>query len=259
MDELDASLLQELLPVSSTNEQKQHPENSSRHELSTNQVNKTTRSVMTQTGGRNEAKPSVPKHMPEYGPHQKFTRRYEESQYPGELGIIKGTKVICSLDLLVQQLEGMCKHPGCIFDTTVDYTLCGTSAMIRWKCPVGHIGRFCTSGEVNNVLSNNLQAAAAVLLSGNNFAKIERFAQFWGLSFISPSTFFRVQKLYCIPAIIDEWWQWMRAELIDEFQNKELVVSGDGQCDSPGFSAKNLCYYLMEIVSEYNYMGGGGA
>lgn len=251
MDELDASLLQELLPVSSTNEQKQHPENSSKHELSTNQVNKTTRSVMTQTGGRNEAKPSVPKHMPEYGPHQKFTRRYEESQYPGELGIIKGTKVVCSLDLLVQQLEGMCKHPGCIFDTTVDYTLCGTSAMIRWKCPVGHIGRFCTSGEVNNVLSNNLQAAAAVLLSGNNFAKIERFAQFWGLSFISPSTFFRVQKLYCIPAIIDEWWQWMRAELIDEFQNKELVVSGDGQCDSPGFSAKNLCYYLMEIVSEY--------
>ena len=43
----------------------------------------------------------------------------------------------------------------------------------------------------------------------------------------------------------------MRAELIDEFQNKELMVSGDGQCDSPGFSAKNLCYYLMEIVSEY--------
>lgn len=250
VDELDASLLQELLPVSSTNEQKQHPENSSRHELPTNQVTKTTRSVMTQTGGRNEAKPSVPKHMPEYGPHQKFTRRYEESQYPGELGIIKGTKVICSLDLLVQQLGGMCKHPGCIFDTTVDYTLCGTSAMIRWKCPAGHIGRFCTSGEVNNVLSNNLQAAAAVLLCGNNFAKIERFAQFWGLSFISPSTFSRVQKLYCIPAI-DEWWQWMRAELIDEFQNKELVVSGDGQCDSPGFSAKNLCYYLMEIVSEY--------
>lgn len=205
MDELDASLLQELLTVSSTNEQKQHPENSLRHELPTNQVTKTTRSVMTQTGGRNEAKPSVPKHIPEYGPHQKFTRRYEESQYPVELGIIKGTKVICSLDLLVQQLGGMCKH---------------------------------------------IPAAAAILLSGYNFAKIERFAQFLGLSFISPSTFFRVQKLYCIPAI-DEWWQWMRAELIDEFQNKELVVSGDGQCDSPGFSAKNLCYYLMEIVSEY--------
>ena len=34
-------------------------------------------------------------------------------------------------------------------------------------------------------------------------------------------------------------------------QNKDLVVSGDGQCDSPGFTAKNLCYYLMEITTTY--------
>lgn len=43
----------------------------------------------------------------------------------------------------------------------------------------------------------------------------------------------------------------MRGELLVEFENEELVVSGDGQCDSPGYSAKNLCYYLMEVVSEY--------
>ena len=42
----------------------------------------------------------------------------------------------------------------------------------------------------------------------------------------------------------------MRGKLVIEFQNEELVVSGDGQCDSPGFSAKNLCYFLMEVVSE---------
>ena len=103
---------------------------------------------------------------------------------------------------------------------------------------------------MNNVLSNNFQAAAALLLSENDFAKVEKFAKFLGLSFISASTFFRVQKLYCIPAF-DEWWQWMRGKLVIEFQNEELVVSGDGQCDSPGFSAKNLCYFLMEVVLEY--------
>ncbi|XP_044170425.1 uncharacterized protein LOC114973185 [Acropora millepora] len=102
----------------------------------------------------------------------------------------------------------------------------------------------------NNVMSNNLQAIAAVLLSGNNFAKVEKFASFMGLSFISPSTFYRVQKLYCLPAI-DEWWEWMRGELLVEFENEELVVCGDGPYDSPGYSAKNLCYYLMEVVSEY--------
>lgn len=26
---------------------------------------------------------------------------------------------------------------------------------------------------------------------------------------------------------------------------------GDGQCDSPGHTAKNLCYFLMELVSGY--------
>lgn len=43
----------------------------------------------------------------------------------------------------------------------------------------------------------------------------------------------------------------MRDELIKEFQNEKLVLSGDGQCDSPGFSAKNLCYHLMDFVTEY--------
>ena len=43
----------------------------------------------------------------------------------------------------------------------------------------------------------------------------------------------------------------MRAKLISQFTNENLVLSGDGQCDSPGFSAKNLCYFLMELVSGY--------
>ena len=43
----------------------------------------------------------------------------------------------------------------------------------------------------------------------------------------------------------------MRGELIEQFHGEKLVLCGDGQCDSPGFSAKNLCYFLMELVSEY--------
>ena len=43
----------------------------------------------------------------------------------------------------------------------------------------------------------------------------------------------------------------MRSELIEEFVGKEIVVGGDGQCDSPGFNAKNLCYFIMEVESNY--------
>ena len=43
-----------------------------------------------------------------------------------------------------------------------------------------------------------------------------------------------------LPAM-DEWWGWMRAQLVDEFAGQDLIVAGDGQCDSLGFDAKNLC------------------
>ena len=90
-------------------------------------------------------------------------------------------------------------------------------------------------------MSNNLQAAALVLVPGNNLAKVEKYTNFGGLSLISP-TFFRVQR---------KWWQWMTRELVVESENEELVVSGDGQYFLPGFSAMNLCYFLTEVVTEY--------
>lgn len=43
----------------------------------------------------------------------------------------------------------------------------------------------------------------------------------------------------------------MRGEFVVEFKIEELVVSGDGQCDSFGFLVKNFCYYLMDVVIEY--------
>lgn len=207
-------------------------------------------SVWTQTAFEQISQPFVSKHQPEYGPHKRFSRKDEQFHYKEELGHVKGTKVICSLDLLLQQLAGPCKYPGCIHVATVEYSLCGTCAVIRWKCPSGHKGRFCTSGDANGMLSNNLQTAAAVLTSGNNFSKIEKFAKHLGLKFISASTFQRVQKLYCAP-VIDEWWENMREKLWAQFATEDLTVCGDGQCDSPGFSAKNLCYYVMEMITGY--------
>ena len=39
----------------------------------------------------------------------------------------------------------------------------------------------------------------------------------------------------------------MRREILGEFAGKDIVVGGDGQCDSPGFNAKNLCYFFVEV------------
>ena len=70
------------------------------------------------------------------------------------------------------------------------------------------------------------------------------------LAFVSKSSYFRIQRVYLLPAV-DEWWGWMRGQLMEEFRGQEVACSGDGQCDSPGFSTKNLCYFIMEVTSKY--------
>ena len=157
-----------------------------------------TESVIASVGNKvtisTQTFPEIPAQLPlnttlTYGPHQFLSGGDEEYLYLNELKFISETKVICSLELLLNRFQGSCKHPGCIHDVVVRSTLCGTSAIISWICPAGHQGKFCTSGEINGVLANNLQASAAVLLSGNNFAKIEKFAKFFNLAFVSRSTF----------------------------------------------------------------------
>lgn len=43
----------------------------------------------------------------------------------------------------------------------------------------------------------------------------------------------------------------MQGELLKEFSDEKLVADGDGQSDSPGFTAKNLRYFLMELILGY--------
>lgn len=186
----------------------------------------------------------------EYGPHKKLSRGEEQYKYLKEIELVKERKFICSLDLLLELFVGCCRFPGCSKVPKVKYHFVGATVVVNSSCEGGHKHRFCSSHEVNGMYANNLQSAAAVLLSGNNFAKVSRMADFLGLAFPSKATFFRMQRLYCFPEV-EEWWSWMRSELVSEFVGTEVVVGGDGQCDSPGFSAKNICYFLMELTSNY--------
>ena len=85
-----------------------------------------------------------------------------------------------------------------------------------------------------------------VILSGINFTKLEKFATFLGLEMISSSTFHRIQRLYCIPAI-QSWWEWQRGEIFEEFLGRDVVLSGDGQCDSPGRTAKIYATFCLKL------------
>ena len=132
---------------------------------------------------------------------------------------------------------GCCRIRGCSHVPQVKHHFVGTSVVVTAKCQTGHILKFASSRKVNDLYANNLQAVAAILLSGNNLNKINRMAEFLGLSFLSESTFYRMQQLYLSPAV-KEWWGWMHEELI-----KKVVVGKDGQSNSPGLTAKNLLFF----------------
>ena len=87
------------------------------------------------------------------------------------------------------------QHPGCQRQTKVYHTLCGTTVLVKWACPLGHKGNFWSSQKANSVLENNLQTSAAILLSCCSFMKISKTAMFLGISFPSNFTFFRVQAV----------------------------------------------------------------
>ena len=110
---------------------------------------------------------------------EEYNAKHEE-----QLNIAKSAKVICSLDLLLQIFQGKCRYPACNDKVSTKYTLIGTSVLINWTCSSGHCGKFYSSYDCNGVLATNLQTAASILLSGNNFTKIEQFARFLGLAFI---------------------------------------------------------------------------
>lgn len=193
---------------------------------------------------------TVTSDKPIYGPHPKLSRGEEQYEYRKEIEQVQEKKFLCSLGLFLNLFVGCCRTPGCSYAPKVLHHFIGTTLVVTAICPVGHTFKFASSREVNGFYINNFQATAALVLSGNNFLKVSKMAQFLGLPFLSESTFYRFQRLYICPAI-EEWWSWMRGELIKEFVGDKIIVGGDGQCDSPGFSAKSLCYFLMELTTGY--------
>ena len=185
-----------------------------------------------------------------FGPHRKLSRGDEIYAMEVEYARVQERKFVCSLDLLLQVFQARCQMPGCTALPNIKYHFVGITLVMNCQCSNGHKYRFCSSHEVNNIYANNLQIAASVILSGSHFAKVERLAKFLKLEFLSKSTYYRFQRIYLVPEI-NEWWSWMRNEIIGEFTGKDVVVGGDGQCDSPGFNAKNLCYFMMEVESNY--------
>ena len=162
--------------------------------------------------------------------------------------MINEKKALISVDLIKQLFQGVCGVNGCLLDKKVDVTFCGTSANVIYECKNKHKGQFCTSHKVRGLVANNIQVMSALLISGNNYSKIEKFCEFAGINLFCKSTYTKYQSKYMVP-VVEEWWKWLTDEIKSNIK-EPCKLAGDGQCDSPGFSAKYLSYYLQDIDTD---------
>jgi len=65
---------------------------------------------------------------------------------------------------------------------------------------------------------------------------------------IAYSTFMQHQKSYLHPAV-ERTYRQQQCTLLNEIKSegRDLILGGDGRCDSPGHSAKYGSYSLMDV------------
>ena len=96
--------------------------------------------------------------------------------------------------------------------------------------------------DIAGMAASNLLIAASILLTKGSFKKFDDFFSTLNLMFVSKAEFYKIQDAYLFP-VIDEAWKTHKKELITKLKGKHIDLTGDGRCDSPGYSAKYCTYY----------------
>lgn len=186
-------------------------------------------------------------------PTRLLAHGYEDTLSNGfekELHFVNDLKFVCSLSK-IKKLFSYCMDSDCNMPMVeAKEKFIGCTLEVRWQCKAGHCGCWQSSEVVNNIYVNNVQAASALLFTGNNFTKVSLFAKCLRLAFFSSSTYYKYQKNYLAKPVHD-WWNAMQGLMFDMIGNQPVVVTGDGQMDSPGFSAKNCIYTIMHADLHY--------
>ena len=97
-----------------------------------------------------------------------------------------------------------CKY--CPLPAKATVKIIGCALVIKLKCETGHVFSWASSPTITKrsgqaIYKINLLFAASLLLSGNNYYKINQCCNFMGTKCISASTFFNYQRLYLCPVI----------------------------------------------------------
>ena len=95
--------------------------------------------------------------------------------------------------------------------------------------------------------AGNLLLSGAILFSGSLMAKVLKLFKVLKLQCYSASTYFRHQKSYVQPTVINGWKEHQN-ELLDVvgLEVGPIALAGDARSDSPGHCAKYGSFSILE-------------
>ncbi|XP_069801268.1 uncharacterized protein [Dendropsophus ebraccatus] len=174
---------------------------------------------------------------------------FSDDLYPNP---VKQKKIIVfesSLDQLIKKIP--CQHfSGCkapiekIIKRRMD-----TFISVQVICRFGHSEKLWESQpRQGGKPLGDLIVASAVLLSGNTFVKVKQMFHLINFIGICDDAYYRFQRNVMFPTI-DNCWMEEQKRLISELGKRPVCVVGDGQCDTPGHSAKYCVYSLMDVTT----------
>ena len=121
----------------------------------------------------------------------------------------------------------------------------GSQLFVTLKCLNGHTYFWNSQPMIKGMASGNLLMASSILLSGATYTKIATLGEILRLCFFSEKTFYNIQDSYLFP-VINEIWEGEQNSVFNDLKDKELWLSGDGRCDSPGHNAKYGTYTMID-------------
>ena len=119
----------------------------------------------------------------------------------------------------------------------------GSLLVVKYTCLSGHVNFWQTQSILNGISAGNLLLSAAILISGLTYTKFAHLCEILNIEIMKERTFHTVQSNYLFP-VVNRTWDDHQQELYRKYRGQRLEISGDGCCDSPGYSAK---YYTGDL------------
>ncbi|XP_077345647.1 uncharacterized protein LOC143989399 [Lithobates pipiens] len=176
----------------------------------------------------------------------------EEPTWEHPLQFIKEKKYIVfesCLDALLFKMR--CPEKECCSRIkNLEKQLVGSMVVVFSTCGGKHRCKLWQSQpKIKHIAAGNILIAGSIVLSGSSFTKFKELCDFTGIAMFGKSSFHLSQQRFIFPAI-DLHWRKDQQEVRNMLAGKPLFLVGDGQCDSPGFSAKYCTYTFMEQRSK---------